>query len=94
MRENESEGPAYEFEASYVYASGERYNSGRGLSVISRDLAEQEALYERMKSDRERYALRLRRLDTGEVVRAHGDMAEAHRSMEAAYRLRHRPQVA
>ncbi|SOZ07276.1 hypothetical protein CBM2599_U20007 [Cupriavidus taiwanensis] len=84
------DGPFYSFEASYCYSAGERYNSGRGLSVSSSDLAHLNSIFDRFLSrdQVEPYALLIRRMDTGEVVRSHRDMKEAHRSMMAAVRIR------
>jgi hypothetical protein len=77
------------FEASYIYAEGERYNTGRGMAVLDSNVDRLHGLFDLYVSgvDGERYALRIKASD-GTVIRERGDFAEAQRSMRAAYARR------
>lgn len=81
--------PSYEFQASYCYAADERYNTGRGLSLITSDLEHANGVFDVYVNRRETYALEIRRMDTDEIIRSAGpSIDEAHRSMAAAIRSR------
>lgn len=86
---NTETGPHYEFEAIYHYGEGERYSTGHGLSVMSKDLAHLEKTFETFKRGTEPYAITITRLDNHDVIRSHGDMAAAKRSSATAYNLRY-----
>lgn len=89
MNTNSDSGPCYEFEAVYHYSDGERYNTGNGLSVMSEDLTHLKNTFEVFKNGGEPYAITICRLDTGEILSSHGDMAAAKQSSAKAYRLRY-----
>jgi hypothetical protein len=83
----------YEVESARVYAQGERYCTGSGLSVMTGNLAEADALYSGLvASPTYRAAVELREFvgdGTVRVLKRHGpSMADARRSMNRAYRLR------
>ena len=75
-----------EFEANYHYAPTEQYNTGRGLSVAGIDAARANFLFDLYVKQGESYALQI--TDGGKIIREHGDMAAATRSMLAAHRAR------
>lgn len=81
---------SYRFDASYCYAPGERYNSGRGLSVHADSLEELEGIFRTYlaRDAEEPYALTITHLPSGKVVKSHRDMKEATRSMLAATKAR------
>lgn len=78
----------YELESVCHYAEDERYSNGKGLAVISDDQAQLETTFSAIQSRGERYAITITRLDTGAVVRSHGDITAARQSSRDAYRRR------
>jgi len=78
----------YEFQAAYVYGPSERYNNGRGLSVLSADLAHLEGIFSLYDRGHENYALQIRNLRTDEIVRSKGSLKIASQTMNAAFNRR------
>ncbi|CAN7780395.1 hypothetical protein LJR296_007961 [Cupriavidus necator] len=79
------EQPTFEFQASYCYARGERYSAGRGLSLMTQDLAQANSVFDTYMREGESYALEIRRTDSGEIIRCAGpSIDEARRSMLSA----------
>lgn len=77
----------YEFEACYHYKPEEHYNTGRGLSVTSDDMKTLNGIFDSYDAqmDKEPYAIQIRRVDTGQVVRSRGDMEAARKSSRQAW---------
>lgn len=80
----------YQVECSRVYGADELYSTGSGLSAFEPDLAAAQALFDRLCADTSyRRSVELTDCESGKVLRHFGpSMADATRSMNAAYRRR------